>query len=129
MRAQKPAQGDLMVENVQAVPRLGRRGNIDQRQQNAGDDLQQEQREGGAAEDVPPACGVARHLVQGRVLHRPFELQPALEPVRRRGFAVVASSLAWAVSRCAVEMLTSFAVFESVGIWPASICNWPATIF
>ena len=41
-RAQEPAQRNLVIQNVEAVPRLARRRHIDQRQQNAGDDLQKE---------------------------------------------------------------------------------------
>ena len=78
--AQKPAQRNLVIENVEAVPGFARRGNINQSQQNTGEDLQKEQRERGAAEDVPPARRVARHRMQHGVLHRRFELQAPLEP-------------------------------------------------
>ena len=124
--AQKPAERDLVIENVQAVPRLARRGDIDQSQQNAGEDLQEEQRERRAAKDVPPACGLARNLVQHGVLDRAFELKAALKP----GVDVRCGLLhpLHFESPDLVEMVTSLALFESVGIWPASICNSPETI-
>ena len=124
--AQKPAKRDLVVENVQTVPCFPRGRHIDQSQQNTGEDLQEEQREGRAAEDVPPACGIARNLVEHSVLDRTFELKAPLEP----GVDVDCGLLhpLHPQSPGCVEMLTSFAEFESVGIWPASICNSPETI-
>ncbi len=53
---QKPAQGNVVVEKLQAVPGLAGRGDVDQREQNAGDDLQAKQHGRGAAENIPPAC-------------------------------------------------------------------------
>ena len=53
---QKPAQGDVVIEKLEAVPGFAGRWNVDQREQNAGDDLQAKQHGGGAAENIPPAC-------------------------------------------------------------------------
>ncbi len=122
-RAQKPAERNLVIQNVEAVPRFARRRNVNQRQQNAGKDLQKEQREGGAAEDIPPACRVARHRVQSRFLHRPFKLQAQLEPVVDAACGLLQPL--HEQSPWPVEIFTSFAVFESVGIWPASMSNSP----
>ena len=54
----EPPERDVVIENLQAVPGLSRGGHVDQRKQNSGDDLKQENGERGAAEDVKPACGI-----------------------------------------------------------------------
>ena len=41
-RANEPAQRNVVIQNLQAVPRLARGGHVDEREQNAGDDLQDE---------------------------------------------------------------------------------------
>ena len=50
--ADEPAQGDLVIENLQAVPRFSSGRHIDESQQNAGDQLKYEHSECGAAENV-----------------------------------------------------------------------------
>jgi hypothetical protein len=44
-------------------------------------ELQGEDDEGGAAEDVEPARGLAWHGMLGRFADRPGELQPVVEPL------------------------------------------------
>ena len=80
-RAKKPAQVKLLIQNVEAAPRLPCGRHVDDGEQNAGDDLQNEKCESGAAEHVPPACRVARHRVQRRFLDGRFELETKLQPV------------------------------------------------
>ena len=79
--AQEPSQGDAVVEELQAVPGFGGRRNIDQRQHDAGEDLENEERQRGAAEDVPPARRLARNGMRHRVADGAADLQPLLEPV------------------------------------------------
>ena len=119
MARRNQPERDLVIENVQTVPRFTRRRNIDQGQQNAGEDLQEEQRERRTAEDVPPACSLARNGMERSILDRAFELKAALKPC-----VEIQCGLLHPLhfeSPDLVEMVTSLAVFESVGIWPASI--------
>ena len=64
--AEKPAELDVVIEEFEAAPRLAGGGRVDQRKQNAGDDLQDQDDGGGAAEDVPPTRGAGGNLVLGR---------------------------------------------------------------
>ena len=72
-RPQEPAERLLVVQVEQALVRLVGGRHVDQRQADAGDDLDHEQRHRGAAEDVPPAHrpgrlpgdGVPHHRQQG----------------------------------------------------------------
>ena len=57
--AQIPAERDVVVEEFEAGPGVAGGGGVDQREQNAGDDLQDQNHGGGAAEDIPPARGAA----------------------------------------------------------------------
>ena len=125
-RAEKPAEGNLMVENVQAVPCLAAGRDIDERQQNAGEDLQEQQRECGAAKDVKPARRASRNGMQDSVFYRGLELKALLTPVVDTRCGLLHP---WhRQSPEPVEIVTSFAVLESVGIWPASIFKSPETI-
>ena len=80
-RAQKPAQRNIVVEELEAVPRLARGRRVNQRKQNAGHDLQHEQHRGGAAKDIPPACAAGRNGMRRRVHGRLAEAEAMLEPV------------------------------------------------
>ena len=79
--AQKPSQGDIVIQILQTVPGFGRRGHINQRQQNAGENLQDEDGKRGAAEDIPPARGFARDRMRNGFANRAADLQALLEPV------------------------------------------------
>ncbi len=63
--AQEPAEFDVVVEELKAVPGVGRGGCVDEREQDAGHDLEHEDDGGGAAEDVPPTGSVGGDLVFG----------------------------------------------------------------
>ena len=69
-----------MIEVLQAVPGLGGGRYVDEREHDAGEDLEDEDRERRAAEDVPPACRPRRHLVFRHVTDRASDLQPLVEP-------------------------------------------------
>ena len=79
--ANEPAERDLVIENLQAVPCFGRGGHIKEGKQNAGDNLEQEHSERGAAKNVSPACGLARNRMLHRLPDRRGELQARIEPV------------------------------------------------
>src|SRR5713226_10587261 len=77
----EPTQGNAVIEGLEAVPRLSRRRHVDQRKQYAGDNLEQETCERGAAENIEPACSLARNRVLGSLADRPAQLQPEVEPL------------------------------------------------
>ena len=55
----KPPERDAVIESLQAVPGLSRRRHVNQRKQNAGDNLKKKNSERGATEDVEPTRGIA----------------------------------------------------------------------
>ena len=91
-RAQEPSQRDVVIQILQAVPGFGGGGHIDQRQHDAGDHLQDEDGQRGAAEDVPPARRLARHRMRHRIADRAADLQPPLEPVADAASALTSAS-------------------------------------
>src|SRR5262249_45619951 len=64
----------------QAVPRFGAGGHVAEREADPGQDLQQEQDEGDAAEDVEPARRRARHPMAHHVADGGRQLQSPIEP-------------------------------------------------
>src|SRR5258708_36713466 len=76
----EPTKRDAGIEGLEAVPRLSGRRHIDQRKQYAGDNLQHKTRERGAAEDIEPACRLARNRALGSFADRRAQLQPESEP-------------------------------------------------
>ena len=64
--ADEPPQCDVVIEDLQAVPCLSRGGHINEREKNPGDNLKNENGQGGAAENIKPACGIARNRCVGR---------------------------------------------------------------
>jgi len=70
-----------MVKGLEAVPCLPRRRDIDQREQDASDNLQHKTRERGAAEYIEPTCGLARNRMLGSLANRPTQLQSQIEPL------------------------------------------------
>ena len=78
--AQEPTECEVVVQGLKAVPGLTGRGHINEGQENAGDYLQDEYREGGAAENVPPAGARPRHAMERRLADNPAELQASIQP-------------------------------------------------
>src|ERR1700751_3429502 len=79
--AQKPAQRQLMIQYLQARPCGTGRWYVNERQQNTGDDLQQQQHKTCTAEDVPPARSLARDRMLCGLLDEALELHTALYPI------------------------------------------------
>ena len=77
---QEPSECEIVVKRLKAVPGLGGRGHINDSQQNAGDDLQDEYRQGRAAENVPPAGARPRHAMERRLADGATELQASIHP-------------------------------------------------
>src|SRR5215472_5445121 len=103
-----------MIQDLQAVPGLTGGWNIGERQEYAGNDLQEEQNKAGAAEDVPPARSTLWHGMQYGILDRSFKLDAALYPIVEP-----------LVPEHGAFPRRSVASFESVGICPALISNFP----
>ncbi len=76
----EPSQRDLVIQSLQAVPGFSRRGHIDQSQENAGYDLKDENRQRRAAEDIPPARGLARHRMLHHLPDWPPKLKALIKP-------------------------------------------------
>ena len=79
--ADKPAESYIVVQRLQAAPRLPSRGNVDERQENSGDELQQEDRQRRAAEYVEPTCRVSRHWMLRSFANGSRQLQAMVEPL------------------------------------------------
>src|SRR5258708_7194653 len=69
-RSNKPTEGYLGIQNLQAVPSLAGGGHIDEGEKNSSDNLEGKHSERGAAEDVKPACRLPRNGVLHRVADR-----------------------------------------------------------
>src|SRR3974390_481207 len=79
--AQKPSQSDTVIEILQAVPGLRCRGHVNNGQQDAGEDLQNKDRERSAPEDIPPAGRLAGNAVPHRLADRWTDLEPRSKPI------------------------------------------------
>src|SRR5262249_32809956 len=79
--ADEPSEGHVLVEGLQAAPGFPGGRRVDEREEDPGHELLDEDDERGAAEHVPPARGVARHRVLGRFADGGGELQPGVEPL------------------------------------------------
>ena len=116
-RADEPAEGNVVIQDLQAAPGLARGRHVHEGEQDAGDDLEDEDGERGAAEDVEPARRLAGHRVRHRRPDRRAELEALIEPVAHAldqahdGF-----SAATAATR------------PGVGISPALMKRFPASI-
>ena len=73
----------MVIENLQAVPRFSGGRHIDERKKNPGNDLKHEAGQSGAAENIEPTCGLARHRMPGGFPNRRTELKALIEPAPR----------------------------------------------
>ncbi len=80
-RAHIPTQRDIVIQKVQARPRLIRRRAIDQRQQNARHHLQDQQHRRRAAKHIPPARIVRRSGMRCGLADRLDEAKPMFQPL------------------------------------------------
>ena len=78
-----PAERDGMIQRLQAVPGFAGGRNVDEGEQDAGDDLQDEDDERGAAENVKPAGGFARHRMLGGFANGGGRVAAARRTIRR----------------------------------------------
>ena len=79
-RTNEPAERHLMIQSLQAAPRLAGRGHVNQCQQNSGHKLEKEDGERRAAEHVEPARRVPRHGMFCGFANRRRKLQAMVEP-------------------------------------------------
>ena len=80
-RAQEPSQRNVVVEELQTLPRIGGRGRVDQCEQDSRNDLQAEENGRAAAEDIPPTRGIDRDRMLGRLDRRFAESEAEFEPI------------------------------------------------
>src|SRR5438132_75321 len=79
-RPDEPARRYVLIQGVQAAPRLPRRRDVDQGEEDPGDDLQNEDDERRASEDVEPARRLAWHGMRKDSLRGVRELDARVEP-------------------------------------------------
>ena len=115
--AYEPPQRDLVIQSLQAIPGFSGRRHVNQRQHDAGNDLQQEDNERGAAENIKPASRFARHRMFGRLLYHRADLQTRVQPIAD-GF----NQTHGRISR------TRFEAWPGVGISPVLIRSFPPSI-
>jgi len=105
-----------VIEYLQAIPCFSRGRHIKEGEENAGDKLEHEHSERGAAEDVSPTCGLTRHGVFHRLPDRRGELEALVKPVPH--------VLDQAHGGLPTEIFIKLAVGDPVvGISPASISS------
>jgi hypothetical protein len=79
--ADKPAQSYIVVQRLQTAPSLARRRNINQGQQDSRDELEKEDGECSAAEDIEPTGRVSRHGMLRRFTNGSGQLQALVKPL------------------------------------------------
>src|SRR5262249_14307783 len=109
-RTQEPAGGRVVIERLQAIPGASGRRDVGESEADAGDDLQQEQHERDAAEDVQPARGRARRAAPAHLADRSGQLQAAVDPGADRA------------------QRAHYADSDSVGSRPAKMASAPFSI-
>ena len=82
--ANEPAERDLAIEGLQAVPGLAGRGHIDEGEKDAGRDLDREGRQRRAAEHIGPTRGIPRSGMRHRFPNGRAKLEPRVDPTRDR---------------------------------------------
>src|SRR5580698_2543403 len=107
-----------MIQRLQTVPGFSGGRNVEQREQNSGDDLQPENYECAAAENVEPARRTFRHGMVHRLAQRRGDLQPRVEP---------RADVVDYAHRLPVEPMFA-ALPPGVGSEPASMKSWPFSI-
>src|SRR6185369_6296075 len=79
--ADKPAQSYIVVQRLQTAPRLAPRRNINEGQQDSRNELEKEDGECSADEDIEPTGRVARHAMLRRVTNDSGQLQALVKPL------------------------------------------------
>src|SRR6185503_13545530 len=107
---------------------------INQPQHDPCHNLQNQQHQAGASEDIPPACSALRYRMQSRFLDRSFELYASLYPTVESlvpGLGWHGSILAtiFGDGDCPAPGQSIFALFCNVGICPALISSFPFSTF
>jgi len=87
--AQEPAELDVVIQKLQAVPRIARRRRIDQRKQNACHDLEHENDRCCAPKHIPPAGGIGWDLVFCCLNNNRTQSKPLFKPVIYRNAALL----------------------------------------
>src|SRR6202047_4366963 len=106
-----------MIECLEAVPSLSRRRHVDEGEQYAGDNLEHETCECGAAENIEPACGLTWNRMLGCLANWSAKLQPQVKPVAQ-----------FLDQAHVVPPRFRFAARPGVGISPALMRSFPPSI-
>ncbi len=113
----EPTERDIVIEGLKTVPGFSGRRHIDERQHDAGNDLQEEHNEGSAAENIKPARCFARNGMLRGLADRRAKLETRIQP-----FADGVDQAHGRISR------TIFEACPGVGISPALINSFPLSI-
>src|ERR1700735_829463 len=121
--ADEPAERDVVIQDLQAIPCFPGGWNVNQRQHDAGNDLQHEHYESSAAKNIKPAGRFARHWMFDCFANDIAHLQARIEPIangldQAHGF----------ISRTIFEYGFEFAARPGVGISVALIISFPVSI-
>ena len=79
--AEEPAKLDVVIEELDATPRMTCGGCVNEREENAGDNLKAQDNGGGATEYVPPTGSAGGNLVYGRRCGGLAKAKAPFEPV------------------------------------------------
>ena len=79
-RANEPAESYIVVQRLETAPSFTAGWNVNHGEEKSRDDLQNEDGERSAAEDVPPTRRVARHAMLRDFANGSSELQAPVEP-------------------------------------------------
>src|SRR5712691_7412246 len=115
--ANEPTKRDIVIEGLETVPSFIGGGHVNQRQHDAGNDLQHEHDESSAAENIKPARGFARNGMLHGLADGRAKPEARVQPLSG-GFDQAHGR----ISRTILE------AWPGVGIWPALINSFPLSI-
>ena len=79
--AEEPAKLDVVIEELDAAPRMTRGGCVNEREENAGDNLKAQNDGGGATEYIPPTGGAGGNFMHDCRYGRLAKTEASFEPV------------------------------------------------
>ena len=115
--ANEPTKRDIVIEGLETVPGFSGGRHVNERQHDAGNDLQHEHDEGGAAKNIKPARGFARNGMLHGLADGRAKLEARVQPLAD-GF----DQTHVRISRTILE------AWPGVGISPALINSFPLSI-
>ncbi len=113
----EPTKRDIVIEGLKTVPSFTGRRHVDERQHDAGNDLQHEHNESSAAKNIKPARGFARNGMLHGLADGRAKLETRVQPLSD-GFDQTHVRIS----------LTILEAWPGVGISPALINSFPLSI-